>query len=128
MGVASHAAHKCLLLDVPDLYLPVERAHAEMAASLTPRHRRHSVPLSKIDQLRHAGCVSVPDEDCLTKSERKSVLLGPVNEVEVEVIAQVGCIEHSERHWSNLSDLIDQEVRVTGRWAAKELCATCEVV
>ena len=128
MGVTSHAAHHRLLLNVPDLYLPVKRAHAEMAASLTPRHRRHSVPLSKIDQLRHAGCVSVPDEDCLTESDCKGVLLGPVNEVEVEVIAQVGCIEHSERHWSNLSDLIDQEVRVTGRWAAKELCATCEVV
>ena len=112
MRVPSHASNQRLLLDVPDLYLAVEGAHAQVAAPLTPRDGRDPVALTEIDELGHARCVRVPDEHSLPKGNSEGVLLRPVHEVEVEVVAEVRSVQDSERHRSYLPNLIHEELRV----------------
>ena len=121
MGMSSHTSDQCLFLDVPNLYLAVKSSNTQMAPTLTPRDRCYSVSLTKIDELCHTRCIGIPYEDSLAKSYCESVLLWPIYEVKVEVIAEIRCVKDSERHWSNLSNLVDEELGITWGRSTKKL-------
>ena len=128
MGVSRHTPNHRLLLDVPDLHLAIEGAHAQVAAALTPGDRRDSVALAEVHKLGHARCIGVPYEDSLSEGDSQGVLLRPVHEVEVEVVAEVGSVEDSEGHRSYLSDLVDEKLRVARGRSSKKLAPAREIV
>ena len=108
--VSSHAAHQLLLLDIPYLHLTIIGPHRQMRTLLRPSYRRDPVAFAKIDQFADAWGVSVPDVDLLGQGHCKRVCTGPVDQVQIEIIAKIRCVEDLVRGRSYLSDFVDQYI------------------
>ena len=65
MHVTTHCANQFLILNVPDLDLPVVRPNAQMCALLRPSDASYTVSLTQIDKLADTRCVRVPNVDML---------------------------------------------------------------
>lgn len=88
--VPSHLADLLLLLHIPDLNLSIVGANGEMRTLLGPSDARDAVLSAQVNQLTDTRGVSIPDIDMLSKGHGQRVRAGPVNQVQVEVILQVG--------------------------------------
>lgn len=65
-----------------------------MWSSLRPGNRRDLIVFSQITQLWHCWSACVPDINCWPQCNSQDVSLWPVNQVQVEVVAEVGCIQY----------------------------------
>ena len=86
-----------------------------MRTLLGPGDGSDSVALAEVDELAHARRVRVPDVDVLGQRHGQRVRTRPVNQVQIEVVTEVGSIENFVRSRSNLSYFVDQDV-VRGQW------------
>ena len=110
MLVPAHTANLFLLLNVPDLHMPVICAHGQVRAFLGPGDGCDSVALAEVDQLAHARRVRVPDVDVLGQRHGQRVRTRPVDQVQIEVVAEVGGVENFVRSRGDFSDFVDQDV------------------
>ena len=113
--VPAHTADHLLLLNVPDLHMTVICAHGQVRAFLRPSDGCDSIALAEVDELAHARRVCVPDVDVLGQRHCQRVRTRPVNQVQIEVVTEVGSIENFVRSRGNLSYFVDQDV-VRGQW------------
>jgi hypothetical protein len=90
-----HGPHFLLSVDVPNLDLASNGAHAEVAAPARPAQARDLVSLPDVAQLRshHRGCV--PDVHRRLEGHGENVLRGPVHQVQVEVIGKPWSFQYS---------------------------------
>ena len=108
--VSGHASHQLLLLDVPYLHLTVIGPHRQVRTLLRPSYRCDAVAFAKIDQFADAWGVRVPDVDLLGEGHCKRVCTGPVDQVQVEIVAKIRCVKDLVRGRSYLSDFVDQNI------------------
>mmetsp|Transcript_8536 Transcript_8536/g.20995 ORF Transcript_8536/g.20995 Transcript_8536/m.20995 type:complete len:431 (-) Transcript_8536:602-1894(-) len=95
-AVARHGPEHPPSSHIPQLHLPIVRPNRERAAAwlLPPRQRSDNVAgLRRLEQLLGGVGRSVPQEDALPQRHREDVGLGPVEEVEVVVVYEVGGVE-----------------------------------
>ena len=86
-----------------------------MCAFLRPSDGCDSIALAEVDELAHARRVRIPNVDVLGQRHGQRVRTRPVNQVQIEVVTEVGSIENFVRSRSNLSYFVDQDV-VRGQW------------
>lgn len=73
------------------------RSDAEVASFVGPAERCNLVVFTHVAESLHCGGGCVPHVHRTLQSHRQNVLSGPVDEVQVEVIAQTRSIEDSVR-------------------------------
>lgn len=83
------------LIHVPNGSVSVPVANAQMTAPLRPCHRRDLiVDAFELAQLLHTGVKGVPHVYTRAESHRQHIGLGPIDQVEIEIITQGGGIKH----------------------------------
>jgi hypothetical protein len=86
------------LVHVPNGCVSVPISDTQMTAPLRPCHRCDLiVDAFELAQLLHTGVKGVPNVHTRAESHRQHVGLGPVNQVEVEVITQGGSVQNFVR-------------------------------
>ena len=87
-------AHHLILVHVPDFRDALVRADGHVIALVAPGDARHFVVIVNFAEPRHLGGAGGPDVHTAVQANRQNVLAAPVDEVQVEVIADVGRVEN----------------------------------
>lgn len=94
VGVSVHHSHPLHFIDVPDLHFSAVGAQREQRPLLGPGDRGGRVRDAQVAQLGDLGVLGVPEVDAGGEPDGQVILGGPVDEVEVVVVLQGGCIQH----------------------------------
>lgn len=97
---------------VPNLRVTWVCSNSEMGSSLVPAHRGDWIILRDLTKFSHSTGAGAPDIHGPPKTHSKDVGGRPVNQVEVEVILQLGCIKNLKRHLGNLPCRFDTWRRI----------------
>ena len=92
-----------LLGHIPYLYRSRVRAHIEIVSSAAPANRSNGVIGAHIVQLLDLVATGRPDIHCAGEAHRQVVVLGPVNEVQVEVVLEVGGVKDLVRQFGDFT-------------------------
>ena len=115
----AHLPHAHHLVDVPELDDVARVAHGQHVALLYPRHRGDVVGgggggrrclfatttrrLVHGEQLRDLLGARVPDEELATERHRQVVRRRPVDQIQIEVVAQIGRVQYLVGHRLHLT-------------------------
>ena len=113
VGVPVKCPHIFLMLHVPYLNSSFKGPNTKMIALLAPRDWSDLIARAQVYQLCDIRCVGIPYINRLPQCDSQGVLLRPVNQVEIKIIAKVWGIKHSEGIRCNLPLLIDYNF---GHW------------
>jgi len=94
VGVALEGADHLGLLHVPDLHGAGCEADADVRALLTPSDTRDEFVLLLDGQALREGGAGVPDVELFGEGHGQHVRAAPVDQVQVEVVAQVLRVQH----------------------------------
>lgn len=70
---------------------------------LRPLHARHRVAWTDVVQLRDLTARCGPKINARSQTDSQLVLRRPINQIEVEIVLQRGCIKHFEGSLRNLA-------------------------
>lgn len=98
--VSGHRSQPALSSRIPDLHKSSVGANGKMRTALDPAHARHGI-VSQLTELGDAAARRVPHIYALAQSDTEYVLAAPVDQVEVEVIGQIRCIQDFVWHFGD---------------------------
>mmetsp|Transcript_22852 Transcript_22852/g.59615 ORF Transcript_22852/g.59615 Transcript_22852/m.59615 type:complete len:209 (+) Transcript_22852:1596-2222(+) len=106
-GVAHHRSDLLTPVSVPDLHNAAVGPDGKVRAPSDPLDTRNKVGrvrqiAPQVAQLGHLGGACAPEVNARAEADAKHILRRPVHQVEVEVVLQVGGIQHFERHLRDL--------------------------
>lgn len=88
---------------VPDLHEALVCAHGHQVPPLGPAHRGHRVAFHReVTQPGHLAGARAPQVDAGAQAHAEHVERGPVDQVQVEVVLQLGRVQHLERDLRDL--------------------------
>ena len=102
--VSFHGTDEFASGGIPELNVPSGGPDGEMLAGLRPGDGSDSVfGGGQVAQLGDAAGARRPEVDAASETDRQKVLGGPIDEVEVEVVLERGCVQNLGRHLGDLS-------------------------
>lgn len=106
-AVTANGAEQLVCLGIPNLDRARVTADRQMWALLLPGDAGDDIRAAgMIAELGHFGRGGAPEIDTAAEAYAEKVGLGPVYEVEVEVVCEIGSIKHLERHLAEGPDLL----------------------
>lgn len=105
-GYTAHAAHMAdhrpdlgNFLGIPQLHLARIGPYGQQIILLGPGRSRDHIVETHLAELADSAGHGVPHVDAGVEADRQDVLLGPVDEVQVEVVLQGGGVQHLYRRF-----------------------------